>query len=696
MSVDVTITKTAWDALDAKLSFSSVGYNPTCFIEESFIGIKLKQNEKIVYTNSTTLYTSLLQMMAQALSVQHDDSHDISASDASDAFCNTTINKEEEEQIYPFFKIKRQTPLINAGYATRVAIITNTIQRFIMSHHQQQQTTTPTGLNVVILGCGFDVLGLWIHSLQTQVSGMKIYTYEVDTYDIAMKKRYALQFIASSYHSSSLSNTHAHLQDFYLYPVQNRDTPSNNRILFQGYISISSKDDHDSSSSSSKNYTLFHADLRNLSSLHQGLQDSNLDVSLPTLVLSELVLAYLGTQDTIQELFNYISMNLCVNQDSMLLCYEPMGSRTIQQQSEDVPTISVLDGYTIDYFQHFLDKLDRNSMSMKQIPQQDEEQYQRFHCIGPDPTSICNRLRACGFDGPVDCCNASKAAASIGWKLNSHDIFDEYTALLMHLSCYAVITACPSSQIKMTMFRQICPWTRTHRALYGSGFQRIQYYSTKTNNVSTKYPEFSISIISAQDEEQVRTLFENTYAQWFDTYPSIRKLVKSSLKSDLSLTDADIRDSSIIPPKRFCKIRDYYNSLDGAFWIATVNRLHVDHRYEDNKNKRKVIGFMGICRAGITSTSLQRYEILRLVVCKDWRNLGVGKALVSNAEEFIRRRLDPDSQGTAIVTATTPAISEAANKFYLSLGFELDHEVTQSNLLMKTYHWSVKSGKCHE
>ncbi len=91
------------------------------------------------------------------------------------------------------------------------------------------------------------------------------------------------------------------------------------------------------------------------------------------------------------------------------------------------------------------------------------------------------------------------------------------------------------------------------------------------------------------------------------------------------------------------------------------------------------------------TTSLQRYEILRLVVCEEWRQLGVGKALVSTALEFVRDRLDLDPKESAIIMATTPALLEDANLFYLSSGFELDYVVAQSNLMMNTYLRSVKS-----
>ncbi|KAK1744462.1 hypothetical protein QTG54_004995 [Skeletonema marinoi] len=59
----------------------------------------------------------------------------------------------------PHSKRRRQTPLVNAGYAARMAVMTFMLEKWIDSvvsrHHKNE------GINVVVLGCGLDALGLW-------------------------------------------------------------------------------------------------------------------------------------------------------------------------------------------------------------------------------------------------------------------------------------------------------------------------------------------------------------------------------------------------------------------------------------------------------------------------------------------------------------------------------------------------------
>ena len=643
--VDVTVSKTALDALHAKLSFSSVGYEPTITPRDP----RTPSNEAC-----QLFYVTLLQLMAQAL-------------DADDADNTHTVHPT----LHRAPRIKRQTPLIHAGYATRVAIITNTIKRFVL---KQQRC-----FNIILLGCGLDVLGLWVHSLP-QSQG--IFTYEVDGFDNASEKCRALQRF-----SNHLKSTNDKIWNMTERTEEHRSAPS---ILFQGYISV------DTSSSVKtcldteqprNNFTLFHSDLRDISSLHQGFHHAGLDTSLPTLVITELVLAYLGQQENINQLLQYTSQHLCTCEDSLLLSYEPMGPIHLDASSHTgTKIVSVLDGFATDYFQRFSDKLGKKHGHV---------QSHRFQCIGPNPTFICNRVRLCGFDGPVDCCSAGRAVSSLHWTLRSHDIFDEYTALLMHLACYVVLTACSSSsRMNISNFAHVCPWSIPDRAFKGMGLHRTKQFEFKTRT-SCNTPFFDISVISAQDEEQVRIHFEHTYAHLLDTSPSIKKMVKKALKTDLSSGRSvqQLTNSSNNQTKQ-SKISDYYSNLDGAFWVATVTDISGHGENDADMSRRKVIGFIGLRRAGTVIannrvTGLPRYEIMRLVVCSDWRNMGVGKALISTVQEFTRDRLDSVSNEPAIIMATTPAILEEANKLYSSIGFELISEVTQSDLLMNTYDLSV-------
>ena len=68
------------------------------------------------------------------------------------------------------------------------------------------------------------------------------------------------------------------------------------------------------------NYTLLAADLRDIQSLQNAIDVSSFDPTVPTIVISELVLAYLnlgGAEEYIDGLMSYISSSLCFSDDSM-------------------------------------------------------------------------------------------------------------------------------------------------------------------------------------------------------------------------------------------------------------------------------------------------------------------------------------------------------------------------------------------
>ena len=58
---------------------------------------------------------------------------------------------------------RRQTPLVNAGYAMRVTCLLDHIDTFLRFHHQQHRQ-----VNLVVLGAGLDVTGLWALEQQQQ------------------------------------------------------------------------------------------------------------------------------------------------------------------------------------------------------------------------------------------------------------------------------------------------------------------------------------------------------------------------------------------------------------------------------------------------------------------------------------------------------------------------------------------------
>ena len=85
---------------------------------------------------------------------------------------------------------RRQTPLVNVGYAVRVACLLETVQRFI-HFHQHQQAATRSSIQIVILGAGLDVTGLWA-LLSSSSSSSRIRVVEVDLPEICEAKKQAI------------------------------------------------------------------------------------------------------------------------------------------------------------------------------------------------------------------------------------------------------------------------------------------------------------------------------------------------------------------------------------------------------------------------------------------------------------------------------------------------------------------------
>lgn len=158
---------------------------------------------------------------------------------------------------------------------------------------------------------------------------------------------------------------------------------------------------------------------------------------------------------------------------------------------------------------------------------------------------------------------------------------------------------------------------------------------------------------SAQDGE-VNDLYANIYLHLYDKYPAIHKMVRSALKSDLSLT----KDKST------SSIRDRFISESGDFWVA----FESSRSYEDEQNCLNVVGCIGVKRrkSKHTESSPSEYEISRLAVDNSYRGAGIGKQLLQVAEVYSR------SKGATVLYAVTPSCLLAANKLYDSCGYSID------------------------
>lgn len=184
---------------------------------------------------------------------------------------------------------------------------------------------------------------------------------------------------------------------------------------------------------------------------------------------------------------------------------------------------------------------------------------------------------------------------------------------------------------------------------------------------STHDTTVSVTPISTSTLDRgVNGLYANIYSHLYNEYPAIRKMVKSALKSDLSL----------MKEKSTSSIRDRFISESGDFWVALAKDL--------------IVGCIGIKRrkSKHAESSTSEYEISRLAVHDAYRGSGIGKQLLQVAEEFLL------SKGATELYAATPSCLLAANKLYESCGYSIDDSkcfMAGESLQMNVYCKSMKS-----
>jgi GNAT superfamily N-acetyltransferase len=542
----LSITKTALDSLIAKRSALSVGYDP------------IPQNG--------ALYRQLLNLIA-------------SGTDE-----------------------KLQSPLINAGYAVRLAAVTSTVYSFLQYH-------AGTPVQLVILGCGLDVMGLWAQL----VDSSNVTVFELDTPQISTTKKSLL--------------------------LQNKlvvDLGSDCGAVLKGHV-VDPNNCGDTShmSSSGATYNLYACDLRKIESIEPCFH--TLDKSKPTLVISELVLTYLGRQG-MDRLLSWCAENLCCNPTSCMAAFEALSPKAPINHS-------ILEKYKERYCQFFMDKLSRGLAKC--------DPCELFCPPGCDATSVETRFRNAGFGESMA---ALAGNVMINQVLRSPEPFDEHAALSLHVRSYALIVGF-HRRVEVPMARCLCPW---------SSVVKHDFPATILQGIDGKV--YTIRVIQSKDQEEVRHLYSQTYEDLFEEYPSVRKMVKTGLKTDLSCS---VDDSEW----EYSTIGARYGLAGGVFLVAMDNR-------------ERLLGCAGLrqCqrREGQgTGTQYRTFEIHRLAVDADSRGEGVGTRLLQALETFIAKELKEDEVGALI--ATTPAVLIAANHLYSSSGFEHGKGETLGKMTINTY-----------
>ena len=550
------VTKTAFDAIVAKWSALHVGHKPVA--------------------DNTELYAKLLEGVSSAAPHRG-----------------------------------RQTPLVNAGYATRIAVVTSAVENFLSGHADNK-------VQLVVLGAGLDTLSIWAHSLAPD----RLTVVEVDTIVIATQKKQTM-----------VSNGW----------IKESDKPLPGCVLSGSILTTA---DHPGSRERATNYFLCVGDLCDLKSLNELV--SVVDKTVPTLVLSELVLTYLGEKPC-NELLRFCRTELAVAPGSVMVAFEPMGYKKTRRST-------VLEGYRQRYCLQFQEKLQRGLAK-------DHARGDSFHTLGHDCESASGRLKRAGFETSFGAVTGRAAAAS-SWRPSAVEPFDEFAALALHLSSYCLVMGF-SLGTRAEMVRALCPWAQVSK--HGVVSPRI---TQETNGDFS----FVVREIQANDQHRVRALFQEAYEEVSSQHRAVKKMVKAALKTDLAMAPNGV-DAS------FCSIGTLYTLSGGFFLVA--------EREGGQAESTGVVGCIGVrlCKSfdtRVRGKGQRTYEIHRFVVDSQHQRKGVGKALFSTAMACLSKECDDDEEPYRIIAAT-PDVMKAANAFYQRMGFDLFEQQTIGKITMMTY-----------
>lgn len=540
-------------------------------------------------------------------------------------------------------KIRRQTPLVNAGYATRVLALSSTIMRFL-----QHLDDSHKKVNLVIIGAGLDVLGIWSTLVAARDYGenRNIMLYEIDCEQNYHEKIEALE-------RSNLMTT---------------SKTSVNGEIYEGKLSNSGD------SILENNYILVKSDLRKVDELIITMKRTSFDNTIPTLVLSELVLAYLNLDQEgkyTDDLLAYIANDLCCSKSSAFLAYEPVAPDNVDNQ-----IVGVARGYSDEYFAQFVTKLDKGTILDEKSRQakKDDVSSSSFAPLGTSSTEVIQRMRYVGFDGILSSTSVSKTTRYFLEKeiTSLPELFDEYAALRLHLQCYSIICAAGKDfddpfDLNVDFWCKIFPWMRIENITSGS-------FLNSQVSLSTKQPsaKYIIRAIREYDQEEVRSLFKSSYEKLSTQYSSVRKLVKSALKNDLSTKPTS--ESKYID----ANIWNKYASAGGGFWVAT----------SVGAENGKILGCVGVKKVSSAIEGEKQddnaayYEINRLAVDPSVMRLGFGRGML----DFIEKNLKGRNSSVPIkLIASTPKVSQPANEFYFSNGFQVAKEVKMGTMIIRTF-----------
>lgn len=563
---------------------------------------------------SKTAFDSI-QAKKSALSVGYD----------SMAVKNSEIYNKMLVKVTAGLKTKRQTPLVNAGYACRSQAISHSIHAFISYH---QHINPSKRIQIVLVGCGVDILGLWARSLVTKSDIIRV--IELDVPRVCLIKKEFLEKHSLVEFENSKSEV----------CKQYAGTIHGDFVVDQSEF----------------DYVLLPVDLKEISVLEQHLESGAFfnPLTSPTLVISELVLSYLDPATT-NQLLRWCSKRLVRSSGSALLALEPLGFDYEGRNKG----MSVSAGYRREYCHRFHSKMGRGKSTIfsKKADESSSDPSIDFYSIGTSLTGIVERFQGAGFN-KVHVCDLGSATAHAvtGSHFRIPETFDEHAALILHLQSYTVITAFSSAVDGAgTLSRMMCPANYAASEIPPEIGKNGILYST----------------IELNDEESVRVLFQKSYESLFEEYPAVRKMVKTALHREFAFQSTEATFGGMES-----SIAGFYKKNGGCFFVAST----ISH--DESPDARSIVGCVGIRRAEakIATGSL---EIFRLAVDEEHRGKGIGRELLQKAELFAASRRAPN------IIASTITKLESAMKTYEACGYQIESDKTIGSLTMRTYSKTI-------
>jgi tRNA wybutosine-synthesizing protein 4 len=182
----------------------------------------------------------------------------------------------------------RRSPIIHRGYHTRYECFTKVLNMFL-------EKTAGGARQVVFLGAGFDTLPLVPYTVNQHTPGLR--TFEIDFQDVTNKKAEVFRSIPGIVELLSTGE------------VQPMISPKYKRM---------------------GSHTFIGEDMRDAKRVVSALMECGLDNSVPTLVLSECVLVYMGKEHTVnlcRELAQYLQA------DAVWMTYDMISPEDIYGRS---------------------------------------------------------------------------------------------------------------------------------------------------------------------------------------------------------------------------------------------------------------------------------------------------------------------------------------------------------------------------